>query len=309
MEDRLAEQSTGFTSTVLLVLLWCGGTMALWFFAFYNAPETTPEWLLRAQSACFGRTETGLPDVQGWLLLVLAPLLLLVSVGIAFSDELRRDVVLLSQRNSGRVFLSLLVFVGVVEALWVTGRIQAGRAIADANFSAVEQGELPAGYPELDQETQPFVLLNQRREKVALESLRGRVVVLTFAFSHCLTVCPAVIQSVRAAMKKLPRDKTELVIVSLDPWRDTPTVLEGFAKNWSLEKNEHILSGSVLEVLSVIKQFNIPTVRDEQTGDITHPPVVYVIDQFGKIAYAFSNPSPTWLSQGASRLLEKGAAL
>jgi hypothetical protein len=42
--------------------------------------------------------------------------------------------------------------------------------------------------------------------------------------------------------------------------------------------------------------------RDERTGDIAHPGLVFLIDADGGLAYTFSNPSPAWVREGLRRL-------
>ena len=45
--------------------------------------------------------------------------------------------------------------------------------------------------------------------------------------------------------------------------------------------------------------------RNEKTGDIIHPALVYVISPESKITYTFNNPSPKWLSQAVQKTIEK----
>ena len=62
------------------VVLWLGATLFWWAFAFMPLPSAPPEWLTAARVACFGATVHGLPAASGWLLLVLAPVMLLAVI-------------------------------------------------------------------------------------------------------------------------------------------------------------------------------------------------------------------------------------
>ena len=52
--------------------------------------------------------------------------------------------------------------------------------------------------------------------------LAGRPVVVTFAYAHCTTICPVIVSEVLGARDKLALHKPVVLIVTLDPWRDTP---------------------------------------------------------------------------------------
>ena len=79
------------------------------FQPFYRAPDITPEWLLRAQSVCFGTTQTGLPDTYGWLVLALGPLSMLLGLVVALGRDLRCGLVGLLAILGGNRFVALLL--------------------------------------------------------------------------------------------------------------------------------------------------------------------------------------------------------
>jgi cytochrome oxidase Cu insertion factor (SCO1/SenC/PrrC family) len=47
-----------------------------------------------------------------------------------------------------------------------------------------------------------------------------------------------------------------------------------------------VLSGEVEEVEDVLTRWNVARRRDPRTGDVVHPPLVYVLDRSGRIAFA-----------------------
>jgi len=142
-----------------------------------------------------------------------------------------------------------------------------------------------------------------------MSQLRGQTVVLTFAFAHCQTICPRIVTQAVAAMKDLPEGDARLVIITLDPWRDTPSALPLLAKKWKLPANAHILSGAVAAVTKTLDLYKVPWSRSEQNGDIAHPALTYVISPTGKIAYTFNNTPPRWLFQAVQRLKNVRVAL
>ncbi len=78
------------------------------------------------------------------------------------------------------------------------------------------------------------------------------------------------------------------VVVTLDPWRDTPGRLPYLASKLGLEAGERLLGGEVEDVEAVLDRWEVPRRRDLRTGDIVHPPLVYVVDPAGRIAYSAS---------------------
>jgi cytochrome oxidase Cu insertion factor (SCO1/SenC/PrrC family) len=85
----------------------------------------------------------------------------------------------------------------------------------------------------------PFELTNQFGEITSLSQLRGKVVVLTFLYSHCPVVCPLIISKVQQAMIELgdpATDEVALVVVTVDPERYTVERLREYTSslpfNW-----------------------------------------------------------------------------
>jgi cytochrome oxidase Cu insertion factor (SCO1/SenC/PrrC family) len=119
-------------------------------------------------------------------------------------------------------------------------------------------------------------------------------VLVTFAFAHCTTICPVIVKQTLDAQAMLRGSPAypAVLIVTLDPWRDTPSRLPALAESWQLPAGDaFVLSGAVEQVESVLNAWNIPRSRNESTGDVTHPSLVYVVDNNGRIAFASTGGS------------------
>jgi cytochrome oxidase Cu insertion factor (SCO1/SenC/PrrC family) len=101
-------------------------------------------------------------------------------------------------------------------------------------------------------------------------------------------VCPLLVSEVLGARDVLTSRKPVVLIVTLDPWRDTPSRLPSIAERWGASGDVHVLSGVPDSVERVLNAWRIPRARNERTGDLSHPSVVYVIGPDGRIAYAVS---------------------
>ncbi|MCB0319760.1 MAG: SCO family protein [Bdellovibrionales bacterium] len=295
IEPHAAEGNSVSRPTLLLVTIWLIGTMLLWWFAFSGSSNESSDWLTEARSACFGIEGHGLPNGGGWLLLILAPALFLFAICVAFPVELRTSWLSLVRQLSGRIALvAVSVLIGI-QVVWAGTEIQKRLDIQNAATLPFQTGEFPENYPPLSKPAPNFSLVNFQGSQVSLSDFRGRSVILTFAFAHCKTVCPTLISSAKSALAQFSTEQVQMVVVTLDPWRDTPAALSAIQKRWNLPNNATVLSGSVDQIKNLLQQYEYPSVRDEKTGDLTHPAFTYVIAPDGFILYTLNNPSAEWL--------------
>ncbi|MCC7405247.1 MAG: SCO family protein [Bdellovibrionales bacterium] len=297
-------------SALIAILVWLGATLFWWAFAFAPTSAETPGWFEAARVACFGRMPNGLPEPYGWLNLVLSPITLAITILFIWSpQELKETFKSLASRRAGQAFL--VCTLGVVSALsvWVGQSVHKAIQIEMVDFSAPDpKAELPEDYPRLNRVLPAFSLVDQTGNTITEKSFLGRPVVLTFAFAHCATVCPVIIHQVLQGIKA--EDGAEFLIITLDPWRDTPGSLPSIAKEWELPEFAHVLSHQNPKIVSeLFPLFDMPATRDDKTGDITHPALVFVIDPQGQWIYTFNNPHPSWLSEAIRRVSLKHAGI
>jgi protein SCO1/2 len=292
VEDRLMP--------ILILLLWIGATLGWWAFAFMPLPARPPEWLEAARFVCFGSMESGWPEPSGWILLVVAPATLLAGIVALWRDDLAAAARRLARRPAAQALVAMLALVVVVEAGWVAAKLRTARRIATADVAAAPAA-LPADYPRLTATAPDFTLIDQHGDTISLGRFRGRPLVLTFVFAHCRTMCPTLVETVkRASAGARP---SEALLVTLDPWRDTVGTLPAIARQWNVPDGVHVLSGRRVEdVLAVVRAYEVPFERDEKTGDVTHPGLVFVIDGDGRLAFTFNNPPVAWVRDALDRL-------
>jgi protein SCO1 len=135
-----------------------------------------------------------------------------------------------------------------------------------------------------DKPAPAFALPDELGQTVSLASLRGRTVLLTFLDSRCHTECP--IEG--AALAQIERRvHVPLVVVSADPWGDSPTTAQVFAlkQHWSFEW--HWLLGTPAQLRPVWRSYSVAVKRTPK--DVLHTLALYVIDPRGdqRAAYLF----------------------
>lgn len=276
-----------------LYLFWTVTSAAWVWLALAPVAESAPPWLVQTRDVCFGTLENGLPDVHGWISLA-APLPMLVALVVLMGGDLRSQLARLSRSPVGfALTLTLLTMPGITLGYAALRVAQAPRLAV-----APEVGPLPQEYPMVDEPCPDFQLQDQGGRLFGPKQLLGQVTIVTFAYAHCQTVCPGLLENLRQAAAAT---HCKAVVVTLDPRRDTCGSLEGLARHWELPAGSVMLGGEVDEVEKAIAAFGVPIDRDLKTGDITHPALVFVFDSRARLRYRFTSPSRAWLEEAAMR--------
>lgn len=259
-------------------------TAGWWALALWPADASTPEWVLRTRTACFGTTESGLPEAGGWVLLIGQPLGMLGFLAMVWGRDLRAGLTLAMSRTAGQLVT------GTMAALIVVGLSGAVVRVRTAGYEpfSTGAGDIAAQLTRLNDPAPALGLINQSGREIGVDAFRGRRVLVGFAFAHCATVCPLIVSDMLDAQRAVEDDPPAIVVVTLDPWRDTPGRLPTMAEQWGLHGDAHVLSGDPETVERVLNAWRVPRVRNEKTGDIIHPAIVYVVGRDGRIAFAVS---------------------
>jgi protein SCO1/2 len=285
------------TSWIITTLLW-------WSFAFAPITSEVPEWLKRAQSVCFGSLPGGLPNSGGWLLLIGGPLMLLLALIIGYYDELKKAIEYISFSPFAKGLYAFFFIFTLWQTAIITKKIKTNIATQSTSFENTDTSMLPENYPMLSTPLPRFAHISHLGKKVSSDDAKGKIGFITFVYSHCATVCPTLTRSIINVMSKLPTEKTYAWFITLDPWRDTPSMISQQANIWHLPINAYLLSDKPEAIQKTLDQLNVPRSRNEKTGEITHPGLVYLVNQKGEITYMFNNPSQEWLLQAAKKILD-----
>lgn len=274
-----ARGSAAVAALMLIVII----TASWWALALWPVDAAAPEWFVRTREVCFGATRDGLPNAGGWVLLIGQPLGMALLLVVIWPTDLRNGLTTLTSRVSGQLVA------GIVAAAVVAGLGGVFVRVSGAGvepFSAGVYRDRAAELTRVNDKPPAMSLVDQHGRTVTLGSFAGRPVLVTFAFAHCETVCPVVVSDVAAAAARLVDEHPAVLVVTLDPWRDTPSRLPTMVENWRLTGDARVLSGEPMAVERALNAWRIPRIRNEKTGDVSHPSLVYVIDRNGRIAYA-----------------------
>jgi protein SCO1/2 len=254
-------------------------TVAWWTLALWPTSPVTPDWIVRTRYVCFGDRGDGLPSTMGWLMLIGQPVSMLGFLMIVWGSDVSRSVRGLVSFRAGRFAA------GVVIIALLGGGLAAALRVIAPSPAAASAPAVDAMVNRLDEPAPALTLTDQSGRLVSLADFRGRPVVVAFAYAHCATVCPLIVHDVKAALAQVPELNAAALVVSVDPWRDTPERLPSIAREWQLPPQAHLLSGPVEEVEAVLDAWKVGRARDRQTGEVTHTTRVYLIAPNGRIAY------------------------
>jgi protein SCO1 len=270
-------------------------TVGWWALALWPVPGD-PEWLERARAVCFNAGPDGLPDVSGWMLLIGQPLGMFGFLVVVWPGPVVEGLRWAATRPVGQAGLALALLF-TMGGLTGTGMRVASAMAARAPIESLPVNMTVAEHPRLDWEAAELGLSDQRGELLTLASLEGRPAFVTFAFGNCHDICPLVVQQARAARDAAwGPEGAALVVITLDPWRDTPARLPAVAGRWGLEgPRDHLLGGTVSEVEAVLDAWNVARSRDPVTGDIAHPSLTFLLSEEGTIAFATLSGRETML--------------
>ncbi|HEX4984707.1 MAG TPA: SCO family protein [Burkholderiales bacterium] len=132
-----------------------------------------------------------------------------------------------------------------------------------------------------------FKLTDHDGKLRSLQDFRGKVVVMFFGFTHCPDVCPTTLAELAGAVRALgpAGDQVQVLLVTVDPQRDTPQVLRGYVT--AFNPSFLGLRGSDEETARVAKEFKViyqkvagPT-PENYTMD--HSAGTYVFDRQGRL--------------------------
>ena len=120
------------------------------------------------------------------------------------------------------------------------------------------------------------------------KALRGNVLLVYFGYVNCPDICPVSMAAGAAALNALnaeERAKTRMIMVSVDPERDTPAKLKEYVAYFHPAMVGAV--GTAAETAAIAKSYGVGYVRQATRSDggyaVDHSSVTYVIGPDGKL--------------------------
>lgn len=153
--------------------------------------------------------------------------------------------------------------------------------------------------------------------KVTAGDFHGKVVMLYFGFSHCADVCPVTLANVERVLGKLgpTAERVRVLFVTVDPDRDTPSVLAGYVRQFGPEMVG--LRGDADELTALARRYRVGySVTPKGPGQpyvVTHGSGIYVFDTSGNARLLVSSlsgarPDVDGVAADLTRLVQRASA-
>jgi protein SCO1 len=141
----------------------------------------------------------------------------------------------------------------------------------------------------------PMALVDQHGQPFGAERLRGRWSILFFGFTHCPDVCPttlALLAQVEKQLTDLPTEhRPQIILMSVDPQRDTPEQLAKYVKSFSPTFSG--VTGDQAAMHEFALKLGVPVAITQLPGGgytVDHSAAIFVIDPSGSLRALSSTP-------------------
>jgi protein SCO1/2 len=158
-----------------------------------------------------------------------------------------------------------------------------------------------------------FTLTTQSGDKLSSDSLKGKILLVSFIFTTCNGTCPATthrmsqIQDELKARGLFNNNHVRLLSISLDPTRDTPEVLKGYMKLYDADPDHwSFLTGPADQVAGIVKSWGM-WAKPAANGQLDHPSRIFLVDRQSRIReiYNLNFLKPKWVAQDVEMLLRE----
>ena len=146
-------------------------------------------------------------------------------------------------------------------------------------------------------------LTDQNGAAHGLDVYRGSPVLVTMFYSNCQAICPLIVDTLRATERELtPQQRAGLrvLMISMDPQRDTPARLDEFAKERHLDTARWTLAhADAATVRNIAALLNVQY-RQLPSGEFNHSAVIALLSPRGEIRASTStlgHPDPALLAK------------
>ncbi len=139
---------------------------------------------------------------------------------------------------------------------------------------------------------QGFQLTSADGKPYTLASFAGKAVLVFFGYTQCPDVCPTTLAELSQVMKLLgdKADRLQVVMITVDPERDTPEILKGYAT--SFDPRFLGLSGTPEQIKQAASSFKAYYAKNSPvngTYSMDHTASFYLIDPKGESRVLLNN--------------------
>lgn len=139
-------------------------------------------------------------------------------------------------------------------------------------------------------------LTDMNGQPAKLTDFAGKVVLLYFGYTFCPDVCPTSLSAFNKALEQMgsKADEVQLVMVSVDPERDTPAVLKSYLANFNPDFIG--MTGTEEQIAQAATPFGVIYQKHEGTAAtgylVDHTASLMVLDRAGNMRLVLPFETP-----------------
>lgn len=182
--------------------------------------------------------------------------------------------------------IAIALLSGSLAAGILLGGLNRDTADGVARAAGLRAGKLPGN---LDGSAAPaFRLRDGRGGIIDTRSLRGRPYAVTFLYTRCPDVCPAIANDLRDAMRGTD---AAVVAISVDPRGDTPRAVRAFARTHRLPAAFHYAIGD-RAALAPVWQAYFAAPQSGRAAVSAHTAALWLVDARGRLRALYPGGLP-----------------
>ncbi|WP_061292196.1 SCO family protein [Azotobacter vinelandii] len=173
-----------------------------------------------------------------------------------------------------KTVLILVALIAIVLGLTFSKVLNGPRQADSAQLLEAGIVLLPQGRP-----LPALSLTDQDGQPVALQSLTGKWSLVFFGYTFCPDICPTTLAQLRQLAGQLPpatRERLQVVMVSVDPQRDTPAQLKQYLAFF--DPDYRGLTGELADIQRLANTLGIPFIPGDPSREN------YTVDHSGNLA-------------------------
>lgn len=189
--------------------------------------------------------------------------------------------------------LLVLAMAGLLVGL-LAGWLTIGFLTGDLNFGPYEYRGILLPSP---RSTSDFSLTAQDGNDARLSDFRDKIVLIYFGYTYCPDICPTTLSTYALALEELKseeKEQVQLLMVSVDPERDTPQVLADYLDHF--DPSFLGLTGTEEEISAAAEPFGVFYQKGPGTIEsgylVDHTATVSVLDKEGRLRLLFPFDTP-----------------
>lgn len=158
-----------------------------------------------------------------------------------------------------------------------------------------------------------FTATNINGQSVSLSNLQGKVVLMTWYYTHCTDECPLTMYRFEQVQQQLEKQgvfgkQVVLIAMTLDPNRDTVPVIRQYGAHFNANyAGWYFLRTNEMQTLKILNAWGIQAKPSTNKEFIEHTSKTVLIDEYGNIRaeYNTANLDPNTVTSNIDSLVSQ----